>query len=315
MTTAAYQYLSDDGTIYQIVLPSEFASPLNYAPASGAEPYVPSYMSPRFANYQSISGGLWVSVFITLPFNRVTLPDQILVQGVTYLLKGSVGEARGLQTSPNILIIAGPQGAPAPSVVPTASWGALPSPWALVGTGGYACRRSDGQIMITAGPTSGAGSKYAVAQQNKTGDVTLSCMLTMGTKFGNALAPDASQAQPLSGNSTVFIQISDNNLSPSNGIAIGLQGTDGLYFNRWNAGGYLHSGWNRVYVPPVFIRCRRVASTYYADYSFDNSTWNNIHQEVLPYSGILTCGLGVYINDNQAPNLFMAQIFDVPTFS
>lgn len=75
MATGAYEYLSDDGTTYQVVLPSELASALGYVPATGFEPYVPSYLQMRYATYQSVPSQLSLVAPITFPFRNGVPPS------------------------------------------------------------------------------------------------------------------------------------------------------------------------------------------------------------------------------------------------
>ena len=105
MSTSAYKYLSDDGNTYQLVLDDAFAAALGYALASGSEPYLPSYIAPRYASFQTSTGVLMNAAYITYPFNAFNPPASINVGGTTYLLKSSYGEQRGFSTSPTPSIV------------------------------------------------------------------------------------------------------------------------------------------------------------------------------------------------------------------
>jgi len=106
-----YRYDSDDGNTYQIVLPSELADVFNYQPALGIEPYLPSYISPRYATYISPQHAIWLSAVITEPFSAAGPPQSVEIGGNIYFSKSIYGELRGNVTNPSIITIAGPQGA------------------------------------------------------------------------------------------------------------------------------------------------------------------------------------------------------------
>lgn len=110
MTVAAYQYLSEDGTTYQVVLPSDFASVLGYVPATGLEAYLPAYISPRYATYQSMGAVLWANVVITRPFSLGSPPGQVSIGSIVYQKQSTYGEQRGAFLNPNVMLISGPQG-------------------------------------------------------------------------------------------------------------------------------------------------------------------------------------------------------------
>jgi hypothetical protein len=105
MSSSAYKYLSDDGNVYQVVLDDAFAGPLGYVVATGAEPYLPSYISPRYASFQTSTGVLMNAAYVTTPFNHTNPPAVISVSGVTYLLKSSYGEQRGFSLTPSPSIV------------------------------------------------------------------------------------------------------------------------------------------------------------------------------------------------------------------
>ena len=106
----AYQYLSDGGVIYQIALPSDFATAFNYVPAQGTEPYLPAYISPRFATYQTLNKLLWANVQITTPFNLTVPPQSVFFDGNQYFLGSTNGEQRNTTISANIVTVQGPPG-------------------------------------------------------------------------------------------------------------------------------------------------------------------------------------------------------------
>jgi hypothetical protein len=110
MANLAYQYLSDDGSIYQIVLPSDFATALSYIPASGSEPALPTYVSARYSTYMANRGLVLNAVVNTVPFNVNSPPQNIIVGSTPYVLRSSYGEQRGFAQIPAIMTVSGPQG-------------------------------------------------------------------------------------------------------------------------------------------------------------------------------------------------------------
>jgi hypothetical protein len=112
LSSSAYQYQGDDRITYQVVLPDDFASSLGYIPALGTEPYLPVWISTRYATYGSTSGLYLNVVVITTPFFTANPPGFVTVSGITYALKGFYGEQRGTPLQPNLFTIAGPPGAP-----------------------------------------------------------------------------------------------------------------------------------------------------------------------------------------------------------
>ena len=112
MAYTAYKYVSDDGTTYQLVLPSDFAVALNYTPATGYEPYLPVYIFPRYATYQDNQIAIWTSAVVTLPYTQFQVPESISVGAQIYFHKSSVGEQRGALTNQQVITVAGPQGPP-----------------------------------------------------------------------------------------------------------------------------------------------------------------------------------------------------------
>jgi hypothetical protein len=112
VTLAAYEYYSDDGTTYQVMLDSDFAAVLSYVPATGSEPYLPSYISMRYATYKSAAGILLNAVYVTSPFNPVNPPTFFEVGGISYFFVSAYGEQRGFAQNPTIVTIAGPPGPP-----------------------------------------------------------------------------------------------------------------------------------------------------------------------------------------------------------
>lgn len=126
MGSAAYEYHSDDGNTYQIILDDTFAAALSYVPATGFEPYLPSFISPRYANYQQVGIGTSVGVLATLPFNVLAPPVGISNGIANYVRKSLVGERSSNVLSINAFLppvivgqtgadgAAGPPGPPGP---------------------------------------------------------------------------------------------------------------------------------------------------------------------------------------------------------
>lgn len=111
MAEALYRYTSDEGTHYAILLPSDLASAFSYVPVSGGEPYLSDYISPRFANYNDATTGLFLQAVITSPPSPTVPPASVTIGGITYLLRGFVGEKRGSR-EPDYVLIAGASGPP-----------------------------------------------------------------------------------------------------------------------------------------------------------------------------------------------------------
>jgi len=107
-----YKYAGDDGVVYQIPLPSDFAAALSYVAAAGTEPALPAYLRPRFANYESVSGLQLSSVVIVAPFTASNPPGSITVAGVTYSIVATYGEVRAGYLPSNLILCSGPQGPP-----------------------------------------------------------------------------------------------------------------------------------------------------------------------------------------------------------
>lgn len=114
MPSAAYKYVSDNGTTYQVVLPSDFATALGYAAAAGTEAYLPVYIAPRYATYVSAASQIQISVVITDRFTFSAPPPTVTVAGVNYSLAGAFGEKRTGLPLGQLITIAGPQGAQGP---------------------------------------------------------------------------------------------------------------------------------------------------------------------------------------------------------
>lgn len=117
MALVAVQYLSDDGNIYQMVAPSELLSLFNYTLAEGSEPFLPTFIAPRYANYQSSQPTLQLSGIIPLPFGVGNPPSQVSQGDNLYVLRQAVGEERNAATFQNLLslpVIVGSPGADGP---------------------------------------------------------------------------------------------------------------------------------------------------------------------------------------------------------
>lgn len=110
MAVAAYEYTDDGGSLWQVVLPTDFAASSNWLPAVGTEPYLPQWISPRYATYVCPSPALWVSVVQTRKTSSSAIAQNILVQGNLYKFQSFIGEVRNTLLSGNIITISGPQG-------------------------------------------------------------------------------------------------------------------------------------------------------------------------------------------------------------
>lgn len=110
--TAAYQYTTDSGNIYQVVLPTDFAAALGESPATGVEPYLPESIFPRFATYQSLSPLSFRSAVVTLQTTFSSLPQTLAVGGVSYVLKSAIGESIPANPYGGVMLATGVQGPP-----------------------------------------------------------------------------------------------------------------------------------------------------------------------------------------------------------
>jgi hypothetical protein len=113
MPIAAYEYLSDNGTLYQVNLPSDFAASLGYVPATGSEPFLPAYINCRYATYQTYNGALGTTAVIVTPFSSGNPPNALVVGAEIYELKSSYGEQRNGLANQNAIqpvLIQGPAG-------------------------------------------------------------------------------------------------------------------------------------------------------------------------------------------------------------
>ena len=108
MTVALYKYVADDGSEYKILLPSDFAELFDYEAGSESAPYIPDWISPRFANYKEGTLGLYLTATITEPFGAGTPPASIELADTMYYLRSAIGEKRGV--TPQVVVVAGPQG-------------------------------------------------------------------------------------------------------------------------------------------------------------------------------------------------------------
>jgi hypothetical protein len=111
VSVALYRYTGDDGLNYQLLLPSELATAFSYATADSGDPYLPSFIHPRFATYLDVSSGLVVQAIITTPYSSTVPPPTVTIATVDYALRGVIGEVRGSR-APDHQLIAGPQGPP-----------------------------------------------------------------------------------------------------------------------------------------------------------------------------------------------------------
>jgi hypothetical protein len=112
--SAAYLYTTDAGLVYQVLLPTDFGTALGFPLATGAEPYLPSTVSPRFATFVSTSPQLWRPIVIPQLQLFTSLPAVINVGGNNYSLVSTVGETFLATQGGSLLVAAGPQGPPGP---------------------------------------------------------------------------------------------------------------------------------------------------------------------------------------------------------
>jgi hypothetical protein len=165
MATAAYRYQSDDGNVYQVVLPTDFALPLNYIAASGSEPYLPNFISMRYATYQDVLGLYINPAYILSPFGPVNPPPACTVDGVNYSLVSSYGEVRGSFNLGNIVLIAGPQGPPG-----SGGSGAVSS---VSAGSGISVSPTTGNVVVTNNGVTSLAAGSGISVSGSTGLVTI----------------------------------------------------------------------------------------------------------------------------------------------
>ena len=109
MPAAAYKYTADNGTVYQVTVPTDFANALGMVPAAGTEPYLDDTISPRYAWWNNATVGTRQALIGTQA-GLATLPNPIIVTGVSYNLRGSQGQSIPPILSNLLLCPQGPQG-------------------------------------------------------------------------------------------------------------------------------------------------------------------------------------------------------------
>lgn len=121
MPVGNYQYKSDRGDLYQVTVPSDFATALGMIPASGSEPYLDQAIQPRVATYFA-TGPVWRQVVVQslLEFSR--LPQFLVVSGLTYSLVNAKGEIIAPFQQGGITLAQGPIGPPGPAGPPGPGW-------------------------------------------------------------------------------------------------------------------------------------------------------------------------------------------------
>lgn len=112
MSVSAYRYQSDNGVVYQLSLDDAFALAFGYELALGIEPYLPTWILPRYAIYQGDGGKFWQPVTIPKPFGSGPTPDNFTLGFTIYSLSSLNGEARNALPNAQIITVAGPQGIP-----------------------------------------------------------------------------------------------------------------------------------------------------------------------------------------------------------
>lgn len=110
MSTSAYKYTSDAGTTYQVFLADDFAQALGLSLASGTEPYLPPYVSPRYATYVASVPITWRQATISTQALFTNLPRQLAIGGVIYTLSSTQSESVFAIQGGSIMLAAGPQG-------------------------------------------------------------------------------------------------------------------------------------------------------------------------------------------------------------
>lgn len=112
MSLSAYQYVSNGGTTYQVLVPADFAAALGMTAAVGSEPYLDPAIAPRAANFSSSIGGRQAVIGTTAIFSALGLT--LTVGGVLYTVQTRQSEAipaYQLLTGPYIVPIQSAPGA------------------------------------------------------------------------------------------------------------------------------------------------------------------------------------------------------------
>lgn len=109
VSLANYKYTSNAGTVYQVTVPDDFATALGMTLASGSEPYLSSAISPRYANYRSLTLGTR-SAIVQDTTTFASLPSTLTVGGAAYTFSSAVGESIPISTGPLLMAPQGPQG-------------------------------------------------------------------------------------------------------------------------------------------------------------------------------------------------------------
>ena len=147
---AAYQYSSNAGTVYQVMVPADFADAIGMTPASGSEPYLDPAIAPRVVNYSSTTVGGRQAVIGTNALFAGLAPT-LTVDSIVYTRQTMQGES-----IPSYQLLT------APYVIPLVS---APGLNGAPGTNGLGFA-SDTWITVT-GSTSGTLS-YCASLQGST---------------------------------------------------------------------------------------------------------------------------------------------------
>lgn len=83
---------------------------MGYTLASGSEPYLPDYITPRYAQYVSVTLGLFREVVVLTRQQFIAPPQLVTASSVNYRLSTLNGEHWMGVPAGNIRTIAGPQG-------------------------------------------------------------------------------------------------------------------------------------------------------------------------------------------------------------
>lgn len=117
MSVSYYQYTADDTTVYQVQLPDDFAVALGFTLATGAEPYLPVEISPRYGNYFSPVAKLSRQAVFKTRAQGAAPPSPLTVSGNVYDILSVRGEAIPpvlTNISALVSMLQGPPGAQGP---------------------------------------------------------------------------------------------------------------------------------------------------------------------------------------------------------
>lgn len=179
MSLTSYKYTSNNGTVYQVLLPDDFAVALSCVSAVGTEPWLDAAISPRYVNYRSTTLGLR-SAIVPSAVAMASLPSTLTVGGVTYVRTSQQGESIPAVSQVLLQSAMGPQGAPG-ATGPAGATGATGAQGATGATGATGASGATG--------ATGAGLPLTSSQTFLGSNVTLTTANTALSIIGIGVVP------------------------------------------------------------------------------------------------------------------------------